>query len=150
MTLAILFSLKTMESLENGLQPYSGVTPLISMRIVSLASWQSYRSVDAWCKRALFYTFRKLLDAGVRDEAVPAPARVPGHPARRRVPVSHGKTQSGRKWRQLHNRIRSVGKGVFILTETEADTEIDKQESIPVGCLPPARCQYGRDRSSSE
>ena len=34
MTLAILVSLKTMESLENGLQPNSGVTPLFSMRPV--------------------------------------------------------------------------------------------------------------------
>ena len=90
MTLAILFSLKRMESLENALQPHSGATPLFSMRAVLLASSQSYRSVDAWCKRALLYTFRKLLDAGVRDEAVPAPARVPGHPAGRRVSVPHG------------------------------------------------------------
>ena len=37
MTLAILFSLKTMELLENGLQPHSGVTPLFSMRTESLA-----------------------------------------------------------------------------------------------------------------
>ena len=29
MTLAILFSLKTMESLENGLEPQSGATPLL-------------------------------------------------------------------------------------------------------------------------
>ena len=52
--LAILL-LKTMESLENGLQPHSGVAPLYSMRTVSLASLQSCRSVDAdaqW-KRAL-------------------------------------------------------------------------------------------------
>ena len=43
MTLAILFSLKSMETLENGLQPHSG------------ASSQSCRSIDtdAWCKRAL-------------------------------------------------------------------------------------------------
>ena len=41
--LAILFSLKSMETFENGLQPHSGV------------SLQSCRSVDtdAWCKRAL-------------------------------------------------------------------------------------------------
>ena len=43
MTLAILFSLKSIEKLENGLQTYSG------------ASSQSCHSVvtDAWCKRAL-------------------------------------------------------------------------------------------------
>ena len=35
MTLAILFSLKTMESLENGLQTQSGATPLFSMRTES-------------------------------------------------------------------------------------------------------------------
>ena len=41
--LAILFSLKSMETLENGLQTHSG------------ASSQSCRSVDAdaWCKQAL-------------------------------------------------------------------------------------------------
>ena len=36
MTLAILFSLKTMESLENGLQPHSGATLLFEMGTVSL------------------------------------------------------------------------------------------------------------------
>ena len=40
MTLAILFSLKTMESLENGLQPHSGATPLFSMRTELQASLQ--------------------------------------------------------------------------------------------------------------
>ena len=55
MTLAILFSLKTMESLQNGFATHFQVTPLISMRTESLASSQSGRSVDAdaWCKRAL-------------------------------------------------------------------------------------------------
>ena len=55
MTLAILFSLKSMESLENRLQPHSGVTPLFSMRTESQESSQSCCSVDAdaWCKRAL-------------------------------------------------------------------------------------------------
>ena len=54
MTLAILFSLKSMETLENGLQPHSGVTPLFSMRTESQASSQSCRSIhaDAWCKWA--------------------------------------------------------------------------------------------------
>ena len=39
----------------NGLQPQSGVTPLFSMRTVSLVSTQSYCSVDtdAQCNRAL-------------------------------------------------------------------------------------------------
>ena len=55
MTLAILFSLKTTHSLENGLQLHSEATPLFSMRIELLASSQRYRSidVDAWCKRTL-------------------------------------------------------------------------------------------------
>ena len=72
------------------------------------------------------YTSRKLLVAGVRDEAVPAPARVQGHQARRRGPVSRGKTRSGSKWRQLHRRVKRLGKGVFTLKETKADAEIDK------------------------
>ena len=52
---SVWHSLKTMESLENGLQLHSGVTPLFSMRTESLASSQKYRSVgaNAWCKRAL-------------------------------------------------------------------------------------------------
>ena len=43
-----LFLLKTMESLENGLQPYS-------MRTIQLVSWQSCHSVyaDVWYERAL-------------------------------------------------------------------------------------------------
>ena len=55
MTLAIPFSLKTMESLQNAVATYFQVTPLISMRIKSLVSSQSCRSLDAdvWCKRAL-------------------------------------------------------------------------------------------------
>ena len=44
--LAALFTLKTMESLKNGLQPQSGVTPLFSIRTVSLVSSQSCCSVD--------------------------------------------------------------------------------------------------------
>ena len=55
MTLVILFSLKTMEPLENGLQPHSGVTSLFLMRTESLASLQSCHSVDAdaLCKRTI-------------------------------------------------------------------------------------------------
>ena len=55
MTLLILFSLKIMELLENGLRHRSGVTPLFSMRTVLLASSRSCHSVDAdaWCKQAL-------------------------------------------------------------------------------------------------
>ena len=51
--------LKTMELLENRLQPDSGVTPLFSMRTVSLALSQSCSSIDAdaWCKRALKVVF---------------------------------------------------------------------------------------------
>ena len=51
MTLAILFSLKTIGLLENGVK----MTPLFSMRTVSIGSLQSCRSVDsdARCKRAL-------------------------------------------------------------------------------------------------
>ena len=53
--LLILFSLKTMVSLENEYQLHSEETPLFSMRTVSLASSQSCGSVgsDVWCKRAL-------------------------------------------------------------------------------------------------
>ena len=55
MMLAILFSLKTIESLENGVATHFQVTPLISMRTESLASSQSCRKVvvGSWCKRAL-------------------------------------------------------------------------------------------------
>ena len=57
MMLVILFSLKLMEMLENGLQPQSGATPLFSMRTGLLASSQRCQSVDAdaWCKRTLRY-----------------------------------------------------------------------------------------------
>ena len=53
--LLIIFSLKTMKSLENGLQPHSGETPLFSIRTVSLVSSQISHSVgpDTWCKWAL-------------------------------------------------------------------------------------------------
>ena len=49
-TLAIMFSLKSMETFENGLQTHSG------------ASLQSCRSIDpdVWCKRALIYQFSRL------------------------------------------------------------------------------------------
>ena len=55
MRLVIPFLLKTMESLENGLQPQSGLTPLFSMRTESPVSWQSCPSIDGdgWYKRAL-------------------------------------------------------------------------------------------------
>ena len=55
MMLAILFSLKSVELLKNGLQPHSGVTPLFSMRTELQASSQSCRSddADASCKRGL-------------------------------------------------------------------------------------------------
>ena len=55
MTLVILFSLKSMEMLENRLLPQSGVTPLFWMRTESLASSQSCRSIDTdtWCKQTL-------------------------------------------------------------------------------------------------
>ena len=43
MTLAVLFSSKTMESLENGSQLNSGATQLFSMRAELLASFQSCR-----------------------------------------------------------------------------------------------------------
>ena len=65
MTLAILFSLKTMESLENRLKTQSGATPLFSMRTESQASSQSCRTVDAdaWYKWALndpIWTFQAI------------------------------------------------------------------------------------------
>ena len=43
----ILFSLKTMESLQNGVATHFGATALFSIRPVSLASSQHCRSVDA-------------------------------------------------------------------------------------------------------
>ena len=55
MMLGILFSLKTMESPQNGFQPHSGVTPLFSVKTLPVVSWLSCRSIDAdaRCKRAL-------------------------------------------------------------------------------------------------
>ena len=60
--LEILFSLKTIELLANRLQPHSVVTPLFSVRTVSLASSQRCRRIDAdaRCKRALVHRARKL------------------------------------------------------------------------------------------
>ena len=57
MAVVILFSLKSVESLGNRLQPQSGVTRLILMRTESQMSLQSCRSVDAdaWCKWTLRY-----------------------------------------------------------------------------------------------
>ena len=62
MTLAILFSLKSVESLENRLQPHSGVTPLFSMRMELQASLQSCHSIDAdaWCKWALMLSMSNI------------------------------------------------------------------------------------------
>ena len=58
MILAIPFSLKTMESLQNGVATNFPVTPLFSMRTESQVSLQSCRSVDddAWCKRTLIFS----------------------------------------------------------------------------------------------
>ena len=55
MILVILFSLKTVESLQNGVATHFQVTPLFSMRTELLALSQNCSSVDAnvWCKRAL-------------------------------------------------------------------------------------------------
>ena len=55
MMLAILFSLKTIESLHNGVATHFGATALFSIRPVLLASSQYCRGVDAdgQCKRAL-------------------------------------------------------------------------------------------------
>ena len=63
MMLAILFSLKTMESLENGLQPHSGATPLFSMRTVLLALSQRCCIIDAdaRCKWALTRKLQPML-----------------------------------------------------------------------------------------
>ena len=55
MALVILFSLKTMVSLENGLQLHSDATPLFSMGTESLASSQS-SNADDWCKWALIHS----------------------------------------------------------------------------------------------
>ena len=63
MTIATLFSLKTMELPENGLQSISGATPLFSMTVVSLTSSQDCRSVDSdltlGVNRALQYYMRE-------------------------------------------------------------------------------------------
>ena len=55
MTLAILFSLKTMELLKNGIATHFQVTTLFSMRTESLVSLPSCKSIDAvaWYKRVL-------------------------------------------------------------------------------------------------
>ena len=55
MTLAILFSLKTMEPLKIGVATHFSATLLFSMRAESPGSLWSCRSfdVDAWCKQAL-------------------------------------------------------------------------------------------------
>ena len=55
MMLETLFSLKTMESLENEFQPHSGVIPSFSIRTELVASSQSCRCVDddTWCKQAV-------------------------------------------------------------------------------------------------
>ena len=60
----ILFSLKSVESLENGLQSHSGATPLFSMRTGSQVSLQSCCSVDAdaWCKWALIQPSRSYVE----------------------------------------------------------------------------------------
>ena len=54
-TLAILFSLKTMESPQIGVATHFQATLLFSIRIVLLVSSQNCRNIDsdAWCKRAL-------------------------------------------------------------------------------------------------
>ena len=52
--LAILFSLKTMESLQNGVATHFQATPLFSMRTILLASSTCHSAdADAWCKWAL-------------------------------------------------------------------------------------------------
>ena len=62
MMLAILFPLKAMESLENGLQP--NLEQLHCFQWEQLASSKSCRSVeaDAWCKRALSWNLKKYLN----------------------------------------------------------------------------------------
>ena len=47
MTVAILFSLKTMESLQNGVATHFQVTPSFTMITESIASSQHCRRVDA-------------------------------------------------------------------------------------------------------
>ena len=79
MTLVILFSSKTKRSLENGLQPQSGVTPLFSIRAILLASLHSSRSVDAdaQCKRVLMMQPKKSAADSVIHIFCPPP-----HPTR--------------------------------------------------------------------
>ena len=59
MMLGILFSLKTMESLQSGFASNFQAIPLFSMRTESQASSQI--DADAWCKRALNVEFTQLL-----------------------------------------------------------------------------------------
>ena len=64
MILAILFSLKTIALLKNGLQLHSGVPPLFSMTTVWLASSQSWRWRLAWTDPAFFaLTLRFLISS---------------------------------------------------------------------------------------
>ena len=51
---AVLFSYKTMEPLENGLQPHSGVTPLFSLRTVLLALYNWYKQVLTFLEMCLY------------------------------------------------------------------------------------------------
>ena len=66
MILAILFSLKTVESLHNGVATNFQMTPLFSIRKVSLVSSQSCRSVDsdAWCKHLIDH--RREISTGLK------------------------------------------------------------------------------------
>ena len=100
MMLGILLPLKRMESLGNGLQPHSGVTPLFAMRIELLASSQSCCSVhsDAWCKRTVTghanpynsNTYRRRGRPRFCTTCLPIPLRAAGSPS----PSSYSRSQS--------------------------------------------------------
>ena len=72
--ITVLFSLKTMESLQNGFATYFQATPLFSMRTKSQALSQSCRRVDAdaWCKRSLRWGMSKFyyLDPPLQEGSI--------------------------------------------------------------------------------
>ena len=77
MMLAILFSLKTMKSLQNGVAIHFQATLLLSIRTELLALSQSYRNneADAWCKRTPnFFNFMQYL------KKIGAPPPILGNP----------------------------------------------------------------------
>ena len=83
LTLAKQFSLTTMESLKNGLQLHSQVTPLWPMRMCckhscSFIATLTQTDSDAWCKRALKKFMNKVhLCSNTLGKAEQNPAEFP-------------------------------------------------------------------------